>query len=534
ASGLASAPSGRGPAGSWWLCGALALEALPRFARARRRPWRASPGKVLASAGRGSSRSSCSAASDAQGATATAQEEITWPADRVREAFIDFFEKKKAHTRVPSSPVVPLNDPTLLFCNAGMNQFKAIFQGQLEPNSPLQGVTRAANSQKCIRAGGKHNDLDDVGRDVYHHTFFEMLGNWSFGDYFKVEAIDWSWELLTEVYGLDPERIYASYFGGDEELGLPVDTEAKELWERHLPPSRVIPYGRKENFWEMGAVGPCGPCSELHYDRIGGRDASALVNADDPDVIEIWNLVFMQFYRNDDGKLTKLPNQHIDTGMGLERITSILQDRRSNYDTDAFAALLAAVHDKVGGEPYRGRVGAADAADLRDTAFRVIVDHARTLTLAVADGAMPSNEGRGYVLRRILRRAVRYGRQKLDAPPGFFHKLVPTVVESLGSAYPELRAATERVQAVLSEEEVAFDRTVERGMQHFEGLKTELAASGKSVVTGEQAFMLFDTLGFPYDITEQMAQEAGLSVDLAGFEAAMEQQKERSRQAQRE
>ncbi|CAE7548633.1 ALATS [Symbiodinium sp. CCMP2592] len=456
-----------------------------------------------------------------------------WTGDKVRDAYIKFFTEKKEHNFIASSPVVPLNDPTLLFANAGMNQFKPIFLGQLEPNSPLQGVSRAVNSQKCIRAGGKHNDLDDVGKDVYHHTFFEMLGNWSFGDYFKEEAIDWAWELLTEVYGLDPNRLYASYFCGDEELGLPADVEAKEMWEKRLPPERVLPFDRKDNFWEMGATGPCGPCSELHYDRVGGRDAAALVNADDPDVIEIWNLVFMQFYREDDGTLTELPSRHIDTGMGLERVTSVLQDKRSNYDTDIFGPLLDALHDLVGGDPYQGRVGEEDEG-MRDTAYRIIVDHARTLTLAVADGAMPSSEGRGYVLRRILRRAVRYGRSKLQAPPGFFSKLVPKVAACLGVAFPELNDGAKRVESVLREEEAAFDRTVDRGMQFFEALRDELAAEGKSTVPGDQAFLLYDTHGFPLDLTEQMAQEANFTVDIAGFEAAMEKQKERSREALRE
>ena len=463
-----------------------------------------------------------------------ATDTATWTGEKVRDTYISFFVEKKKHDFVQSSPVVPLSDPTLLFANAGMNQFKPIFLGQLEPNSPLQGVNRAANSQKCIRAGGKHNDLDDVGKDVYHHTFFEMLGNWSFGDYFKEEAIDWAWELLTEVYGLDSERLYASYFGGDEELGLPEDLEAKELWLRHLPESRVLPFGKKDNFWEMGATGPCGPCSELHYDRIGGRDASALVNADDPDVIEIWNLVFMQFFRGDDGRLTELPSRHIDTGMGLERVTSVLQDTKSNYDTDIFGPLLAAVHDLVGGEAYQGKVG-SDDIEMRDTAYRIVVDHARTLTMAVADGATPSSEGRGYVLRRILRRAVRYGRSKLDAPPGFFSKLVPKVVESLSPGFPDLtQAAGERVQAILQDEEVAFDRTVDRGMQFFDGLKAELEKENAKVVPGEQAFLLYDSHGFPLDLTEQMALEAGLTVDVAGFEAAMQEQKERSRAALRE
>eukprot|EP00927_Polykrikos_kofoidii_P071884 TRINITY_DN68085_c0_g1_i1.p1 TRINITY_DN68085_c0_g1~~TRINITY_DN68085_c0_g1_i1.p1 ORF type:complete len:1144 (+),score=135.40 TRINITY_DN68085_c0_g1_i1:66-3497(+) len=451
-----------------------------------------------------------------------------WSADRVRQTYLDFFMHRKRHTFIPASPVVPLNDPTLLFVNAGMNQFKAVFMDQLERTSPLQGVCRAVNSQKCIRAGGKHNDLDDVGRDVYHHTFFEMLGNWSFGDYFKREAIDWAWELLTDVYGLDPNNIYASYFGGDNHMGLQPDLEAKALWERHLPASRILAFGKDDNFWEMGAVGPCGPCSELHYDRIGGRDASKLVNSDDPDVIEIWNLVFMQFYRNKDGNLTELPNQHIDTGMGLERILSVLQNKRSNYDTDLFAPLLAAVHDVVGGEPYLGRVGDADIG-LRDTAFRVIVDHARTLTLSLADGALPSNEGRGYVLRRILRRGVRFSRQMLNAPPGLFCRLVPVVVTSLSAAFPELIAAQERIRTVLWEEEATFDRTVERGMRSFSDLSSHLCASGEKVVPGDVAFRLYDSHGFPLDLTQQMAEECGLSVDIEGFEVALERQRERSR-----
>mmetsp|Transcript_52470 Transcript_52470/g.125372 ORF Transcript_52470/g.125372 Transcript_52470/m.125372 type:complete len:1106 (-) Transcript_52470:49-3366(-) len=465
--------------------------------------------------------------------TSTSDGDLNWPAAKVRQAYIDFFCEEQEHRFVPSSPVVPLSDPTLLFANAGMNQFKAIFLGQLDPTNPLYGVRRAANSQKCIRAGGKHNDLDDVGRDSYHHTFFEMLGNWSFGDYFKEEAIDWSWKLLTEVYGLEPDRLYASYFGGDEELGLEPDLEAKKLWMRYLPEEKILPFDKKDNFWEMGAVGPCGPCSEIHYDRIGGRDAAPLVNADDPDVIEIWNLVFMQFYRGDDGTLDPLPNKHIDTGMGFERLLSILQGKRSNYDTDLFAPLFASVHAEVGGETYQGKFG-EDDADLRDTAYRVVVDHARTLTLAVADGAVPSSEGRGYVLRRILRRAVRYGRQMLDAPAGFFSKLVPAVVETLEPAFPELRESLDRVTAVLKEEEDAFDRTVERGMKYFNELREELEAEGTKTVPGDRVFLLYDSHGFPVDLTQQMAEEAGLEVDVEGFEKAMEDSKERSRQALRE
>lgn len=465
-------------------------------------------------------------------AVPTSAPEEAWDVARVRQAYIDFF-RTKGHDFIKSSPVVPLNDPTLLFANAGMNQFKAIFLGQLDPSSPLQGVQRAANSQKCIRAGGKHNDLDDVGRDNYHHTFFEMLGNWSFGDYFKEEAIDYAWELLTQVYKLDPQRLYASYFGGDEELNLPADEEARELWLRYLPKERVLPFGKGDNFWEMGAVGPCGPCSEIHYDRIGGRDASALVNDDDPDVLEIWNLVFMQFYRGDDGKLTVLPNQHIDTGMGLERVTSILQQQSSNYDTNIFSPLFAKANALVGGEAYAGRFGKEDAG-MRDMAYRVIVDHARTLTLAITDGAQPSNEGRGYVLRRILRRAVRFGRQMMDAPKGFMSEMVPAVVESLGDAFPELKERQAHVQEILLEEEEAFAQLLERGMLYFNDLRQELEGQGAKVVPGERAFLLYDTHGFPLDLTQQMAEEVGMTVDAEGFQQAMEKQKESSREAQRE
>lgn len=452
----------------------------------------------------------------------------TWTASRARTAYIDFFTNRQ-HTYVSSSSVV-LNDPTLLFVNAGMNQFKSAFLGQVCPTSSLLSIRRAVNSQKCIRAGGKHNDLDDVGRDLHHHTFFEMLGNWSFGDYFKEEAIDYSWELLTDVYKLDPGRLYVSYFGGDAEIGLTEDEETRRLWERHLPPGRIIPFG-KENFWEMGVVGPCGPCSEIHYDRIGGRDAAALVNSD-PDVVEIWNLVFMQFNRDVSGSLLGLPRHHIDTGMGFERLLSILQHKKSNYDTDLFAPLFSAVLKLVGGEPYGGRVGTEDEG-LRDTAYRVLVDHARTLTVAIADGVVPSKEGRGYVLRRILRRAVRYGRL-MGAPPGFLHDLVPAVIETLADAFPELSSAADRVRTVIKQEETVFDLTVERGMAFFREIQSELLKNGKNIVSGDQAFHLYDSHGFPLDLTQQMALEAGLSVETSGFDAAMERQKKTSRVARKQ
>tara|TARA_A100000171_G_scaffold20922_1_gene19318 strand:- start:1765 stop:4818 length:3054 start_codon:yes stop_codon:yes gene_type:complete len=508
-------------------------------------------------------------------------------ASAIRRSFIQFFEER-SHTFVPSSTTCPINDPSLrdTFANAGMNQYKPIFQGTLDPNSPLQGLKRAVNSQKCIRAGGKHNDLDDVGKDTYHHTFFEMLGNWSFGDYFKAETIAWAWELMTGpvedgCFGLDPERLYATYFGGDESAGLEPDLEAKQLWERHLPPKRVMPFGMADNFWEMGDTGPCGPCSELHYDRIGGRDASAMVNMDDPEVIELWNLVFIQFDRLGPTELKSLPDKHIDTGMGLERIVSVLQDKPSNYDTDIFTPIFDAIQKLTGARAYSGKVGAEDT-DGVDEAYRVIADHIRTLVIAITDGQMPGNEGRGYVLRRILRRAVRYGRQKLNAPEGFFAALAPTVVASLGEAFPELKDNPTKIQAIIADEEESFGKTLDRGISlfkqyafqslqfgetkpyerinslvghypqgnsdeyiveiegkryGFEELTPEIISEFFSVrrpsIRGEDAFKLYDTYGFPVDLTQIMAEERGLKVDLDGFEKAMEEAKERSRQGGR-
>lgn len=452
-------------------------------------------------------------------------------ADQVRSTFIEFF-RERGHTAVPSSPVVPHDDPTLLFTNAGMNQFKPLFLGTAAPGSPLHGLKRAANSQKCIRAGGKHNDLEDVGKDTYHHTFFEMLGNWSFGDYFKAEAIGWAWELLTKVYGVPGDRLYATYFGGDPATGQPADDEARELWLRHLPAGRVLPGSFKDNFWEMGETGPCGPCSEIHFDRIGGRDAAGLVNTGDPDVIEVWNLVFIQFDRQGDGSLRPLPARHVDTGMGLERLTSILQGVRSNYDTDLFAPLFEDIMRKTGApHEYRGRLGERDEGRV-DTAYRVIADHARTLTFAIADGATPSNEGRGYVLRRVLRRAVRFGHQFLGARTGFLSEVVPSVVRVMGGAFPELRAAEARVVEVIHEEEVSFGKTLDRGMKLFEEAAGRAPAGGR--VSAEDAFMLYDTYGFPLDLTVLMAEERGLTVDVAGFERLMGEQRERSRAGAKE
>jgi len=450
---------------------------------------------------------------------------LNWPVSRVRDTYIEFF-KSKEHDFIASSPVVPFEDPTLLFANAGMNQFKPIFLGQIDPKNPMAKLKRAANSQKCIRAGGKHNDLEDVGKDTYHHTFFEMLGNWSFGDYFKKEAIDWAWELLTGVYKLPADRIYATYFGGNEQAKLPADDEAKQLWLRFLPSERVLPFGMKENFWEMGETGPCGPCTEIHFDRIGGRDVAHLVNRDDPTVIEIWNLVFMQFNRETDGSLRSLPAKHVDTGMGLERLTSILQNVKSNYDTDIFGPIFAEISKITGARPYAGKLGAEDV-DTVDMAYRVIADHIRTLTFAITDGALPGNEGRNYVLRRILRRAVRYGRQILKAKSGFFSQLVPVVVEHMSAFFPELKKRASEVTEVLKDEEKSFEKTLDRGIEHF--LKAAEKSKDTKTISKEDVFMLYDTFGFPLDLSQLMAAERGFTVDMKGFEELMKKKIEDSR-----
>eukprot|EP01033_Poteriospumella_lacustris_P008915 gene8914-6400_t len=455
-----------------------------------------------------------------------------WPAPRIRSTFINFFVEKKGHTFWQSSPVVPVNDPTLLFINAGMNQFKPLFLGTCDPTLDMAKLKMAVNSQKCIRAGGKHNDLDDVGKDVYHHTFFEMLGNWSFGSYFKEEAIPWAWECLTVEFGLNPDRLYATYFGGDEKQGLAPDVEARDIWLRFLPAHRVLPFGCKDNFWEMGATGPCGPCTEIHYDRIGGRDAASLVNADRPDVIEIWNNVFIQFNRENDGSLKELPSKHVDTGMGFERLASILQGKDSNYDTDIFQPIFEAIQEVSGARPYEGKVG-ADDADLKDMAYRVVADHIRTLSFAITDGAVPSNDGRGYVLRRILRRAVRYGTELLGAPSGFFAKLVPVVVRNFSDAFPELTTRQDFVAMIIAEEEQSFTRTLDQGVKHFRKVVAALEAAGaEKVIPAHEAHVLFSSMGFPLDLTELMAAERGFTVDKAGFEARMEHDRKVSEEAE--
>lgn len=376
---------------------------------------------------------------------------------------------------------------------------------------------RAVNSQKCIRAGGKHNDLDDVGKDVYHHTFFEMLGNWSFGDFFKKEICHWSFELLTKVYGLDKDRLYVTYFGGNKEANLEPDEECRQIWiDVGIDPSRVLPFGMKDNFWEMGETGPCGPCSEIHFDRIGNRDASAFVNMDDPDVIEIWNLVFIQFNRENDGSLHPLPKKHVDTGMGFERLVSVIQNKTSNYDTDVFEPLFNAIQAATGARNYTGTVGAEDKDGI-DMAYRVVADHARTLTVALSDGGRPDNVGRGYVLRRILRRAVRF-MEKLGGKPGAFASLVPVVVSVLGDFFPEMNKDPSLVMDIINDEELQFLKTLSRGKRLLE--KTIEKLEGSKVLPGDIAWKLYDTYGFPFDLTQLMSEEQGLTVDMEGFEKA--------------
>ena len=446
-------------------------------------------------------------------------------ANEIRQQFIDFFVKKHGHTFVPSSPVVPHDDPTLLFTNAGMNQFKPIFLG-LEKRP----YVRVANTQKCIRAGGKHNDLDDVGKDTYHHTFFEMLGNWSFGDYFKKEAIRWAWELLTDVWKLDRDRLHVTVFGGDAAEGLDKDDEAREFWlkEAGVDPSHIHYWSKKDNFWEMGNTGPCGPCTESHYDRTPDKSGGKLVNAGVPEVIEIWNLVFIQFNRGEEGKLTPLPAKHVDTGMGFERVTAVLQGKDSNYDTDAFTPIFAAIQKVTKAPAYTGQLD-----DLKDVAYRVIADHIRTLTFALTDGATIGNEGRDYVLKRILRRAERYGRQVLGTTKPFLTELVGPVVEHMSGAFPELKKNPSRVAATIEDEEKQFIRTLDKGIKLFADVAERVKKTGSKTVSGDDAFTLHDTYGIYLDITQQMADEAGLKVDVAGFESAMSAAKEKARAGQK-
>jgi alanyl-tRNA synthetase len=447
--------------------------------------------------------------------------------NEIRQEFIDFFVTKYGHAHVPSSALLPAEDPTLLFANAGMNQFKSIFLG-----TETRDYVRAANTQKCIRAGGKHNDLEDVGHDCYHHTYFEMLGNWSFGDYFKAEAIEWAWELLTGVWGLPKDRLYATVFGGDAGDGLDADSEAEAIWREKtdIDPSHILHGDKKDNFWEMGETGPCGPCSEIHIDLTPDKSGKDLVNAGDPRAIEIWNLVFIQYNRDESGTLSPLPAKHVDTGMGFERVTAVMQGKNSNYATDIFRPLLTAIEARSG-HVYGGTSGLGDRYDVPseedsgDVACRVIADHARAMTFAITDGIMPSNEGRGYVLRRILRRAARYGRQNLGIEGLFISDLVDVVVDQMAGAFPELVGRRDFVKDVIREEEESFGRTLDRGIDLFNKQADKLVAAGESVLPGEMVFELYATYGFPADLTALMAAERGMTVDQAGFDRAMGEHK---------
>ena len=437
----------------------------------------------------------------------------------IRNSFLDFFRSKQ-HAIVPSAPIVVKNDPTLMFTNAGMNQFKDIFLG----NQPAKW-NRAADTQKCLRVSGKHNDLEEVGHDTYHHTMFEMLGNWSFGDYFKKEAIAYAWEYLTEVVKIDKDKLYVTVFGGDEKDGQPADMEAYGYWKEHVSEDRIIYGNKKDNFWEMGETGPCGPCSEIHIDlrdeearkQIPGRE---LVNKDDPQVIEIWNLVFMQYNRMANGQLVELPAKHVDTGMGFERLVRVLQGKTSNYDTDVFQPIIQAIA-KMSGIEY-------GKAEKTDVAMRVVADHLRAVSFAIADGQLPSNNGAGYVIRRVLRRAVRYGFTFLGFEEPFVCNLLPILVQQMEHNYPEIKSQQELVSKVIREEEASFLRTLAQGIKRFEGYVEQHPGQD---IDGNFAFELFDTYGFPIDLTQLMAAEKGINVDMEGFKANLEEQKNRSRKA---
>lgn len=454
---------------------------------------------------------------------------MTLSAKQIRAGFIDFF-KGKDHAFVPSSPIVPVGDQTLLFANAGMNQFKDIFLGLA-----VTSWRRAVNSQKCLRVSGKHNDLEEVGHDNYHHTFFEMLGNWSFDDYFKRESIEWAWRLLTDVWHINPKQLYATVFAGDAADNLPEDSEAAKLWTKvtPLPADHVLKFGKKDNFWEMGETGPCGPCSEIHIDLGPGAcdkknvpGHKCAVNAGCARFIELWNLVFIQFNLAEDGKLTPLGAKYVDTGAGLERIAAVLQNKKSNYDTDLFLPITEKLTEMT------GKKFTSQLNNKTDNAFRVIADHIRALVLAITDGATPSNEGRGYVIRRILRRSSRFGRELMLQEP-FLYKLVPAVGDCLGEAFPEILQRADFVSTVIESEEASFGRTLDRGIEIFTAAADKAQKSKDKTIGGEDAFQLYDTYGFPIDLTQLMAQERGLKVDTDGFDNLMEQQRTRARAAQK-
>lgn len=429
---------------------------------------------------------------------------------QIRQSFLDFFQSK-SHKIVPSAPVIPHGDPTLLFTNAGMNQFKDVFLGQGK-----REFTRCADTQKCIRVSGKHNDLEEVGYDTYHHTLFEMLGNWSFGDYYKKEAIAWAWELLTDVWKLPKERLHATVFRTDD--------EAFSIWKQYLPEDQIHYFDEKDNFWEMGDTGPCGPCSEIHFDRTPDLTGGGLVNAGVPEVIEIWNLVFIQYNRQQDGTLVPLSSTHVDTGMGFERICAVLQNKFSNYDTDVFSPIIKRI-EELTGCTYSQELDNKDAI-----AMRVIADHIRTLAFAIADGAVPGNDGRGYVLRRILRRASRYGRN-LGCKEPFLYKLIEVLCSSMGDIFPEIIERKSHVERLIRSEEESFLQTLDRGIDRFDSL--EQNSKDEKRISGSDAFQMYDTFGFPLDLTELMARERGFSVDVEGFNTLLEEQRERSRQARK-
>jgi len=439
--------------------------------------------------------------------------------NEVRQQFLDFFASK-AHSIVPSAPMVIKDDPTLMFTNAGMNPFKEYFLGNAKPSS-----NRISDTQKCLRVSGKHNDLEEVGIDTYHHTFFEMLGNWSFGDYFKKEAIEWAWELLTEVYKIDPSKLYVTIFEGAPEEDIAKDTEAYDFWKAILPEDRILLGNKKDNFWEMGDQGPCGPCSEIHVDIRSEEEksktpGSELVNKDHPHVVEVWNLVFIEYNRKADGSLEKLPQKHIDTGMGFERLCMVLQDKNSNYDTDVFTPLIREIETLT--NSIYGKT------ENTDRAIRVIADHLRTVYFAIADGQLPSNNGTGYVIRRILRRAIRYGFTFLNQKEPFIHKLVETLSKQMGSAFPELIKEQQLAFNVIREEESSFLKTLDQGLLLLESI---LKNAKNKTIPGAKAFELYDTFGFPFDLTALIASERGFEVDEKGFDSAMETQKSRSRAA---
>lgn len=440
----------------------------------------------------------------------------------IRQQFFDYFESK-GHDIVPSAPMVVKDDPTLMFINAGMNQFKDFFLGNAVPKNK-----RLANSQKCLRVSGKHNDLEEVGVDTYHHTMFEMLGNWSFGDYFKEDTIAWSWELLTEVYGISKDRLYVTVFEGDKADNVPLDQESFDIWKKHIVEDRIILADKADNFWEMGEIGPCGPCSEIHVDlrsdeERSKEDGKSLVNKDHPQVIEVWNNVFMEFNRKADGSLEPLPAKHVDTGMGLERLAMALQAKQSNYDTDLFQTLIGAM-EKVSGVKY----GVKEETDI---ALRVIADHVRAIAFSIADGQLPSNTGAGYVIRRILRRAIRYGYQTLELKEPFMADLSTVLVEIMKDPFQELEQQQSLIHKVIEEEEKSFFRTLEQGLRRIDAVIVDVKKKGQSIIEGSVAFELYDTFGFPLDLTSLIARENGLSIDEAGFDSELKLQKERSRAA---